>query len=110
MKKLACEPGTNLLAISPTTIKLNMIIPSHIHNVMGCEDNNDIITPSCAEHGIVKAMSIVAIILSRLVSRVRVVMVAILPQPTAKTIGIIERPLKPIFLKALSVKSASLGR
>ena len=68
------------------------------------------ITPSWAEQGIASARSIVAITLSLFVSRVLVTIVAMVPQPKPKVIGITALPLNPIFLKTLSISNAIRGR
>ena len=83
---------------------------SQIHIDLGWAESKAIITPSCAEQGIVKAISIVAILRSLLVSKVLVTIVAILPHPTARTNGMTDLPLNPIFLNPLSTRRASLGK
>ena len=89
MKKLGCAPGTYFLAINPIAMKFATITANQIHNDVGWVVSNAMITPSWAEHGIVRAMSTVAMLRSLSVSSVLVTIVAILPQPTAKTNGIL---------------------
>jgi len=52
----------------------------------------------------------VAIMRSLWVSRILVVMVAIVPQPRPSTIGSTALPLRPIFEKTLFERTAILGR
>ena len=68
------------------------------------------ITPSWAEQGIARASSSVAMIRSRTVSRVRVTIVAMVSQPKPSTIGMTARPVRPIFLKSRSTRSARRGK
>ena len=67
-------------------------------------------TVSCAEHGTPRARSRITIRRSLGVSRIRVVIVAIVSQPRPSTIGSTALPFNPIFLKTRSTMTASRGR
>ena len=67
-------------------------------------------TPSCAEQGMANAISAVAILRSRSLPSIRVVMVAMVMQPNPKIIGMIARPFKPMTVIIRSVRAAMRGR
>ena len=67
-------------------------------------------TPSWALQGIARASSTVAMTRSRIVSRVRVTMVAMVSQPKPSTIGMTARPLRPMCLKMRSTSIARRGK
>ena len=75
------------------------MIPTQASRSLGCPANIASITPSCAEQGIARESSKVAMTRSRLVSNVRVVIVAMVSQPKPNTIGMTARPLKTNFLE-----------
>ena len=67
-------------------------------------------TVSCAEHGTPSASSRITISRSLGVSRIRVVSVAIVSQPSPSTIGSTALPFRPIDLKMRLTITARRGR
>ncbi len=111
MMKSTSSPRINFAARNPTTTitaKMNTI-----HTPVAIIPRLPSIprtTPSCAEQGMPSARSRVIISRSFFVSRMRVVRVAIVSQPSPRMRGRTALPLQPIFLKTLSTITASLGR
>ena len=67
------------------------------------------IVASCAEHGTPRASSVIAMSRSFGVPRMRVVIVAIVSQPSPSTIGRTALPLSPIERNSRSLKIARRG-
>ena len=68
------------------------------------------ITPNCAEQGIANASRMVVITLSLTLSKVLVTMVAMVPHPNPRVMGMTALPESPIFLKSLSTSRERRGR
>ncbi len=83
---------------------------TQIPRASGLWPNKAKMRPSWAEQGTARAKRKVAMILSRVVSRVRVTTVAIVSQPSPRVKGMTARPLSPTFLHARSARRASRGR
>ena len=103
-------PGISFAMAKPTDKKMANIIKNHAASTFGVFERSPNITPICAEHGMHRARRSVAIKRSLLVGSVRVTIVAIVSQPSPKTMGIIALPESPIFLNARSSIKASLGK
>ena len=110
-KNSALSPGITLDARNPARSTVANTLPAHI-NVALPEIGASIprITPSCAEQGTARARRKVVIILSLLVSRILVVIVAIVSHPRPSTIGKTALPFRPITLNILLAMIASLGK
>ena len=110
-KKSEASPETIFDARKPTmSITKTTTLP---HHSVAMKDNSPSIpsmTPSWAEHGTPRANRSVTIILSFLLSNILAVIVAIVSQPSPRTIGSTALPLRPISLNILSTIIASLGR
>ena len=103
-------PGKILEAKKPTSKNSKTTTLAQSIIAFGFVAKSAKISPSCAEHGMASAKSKVAMIFSRLVSKTRVTMVAMVSHPKPKIMGITALPLRPIFLNTRSKSKDSLGK
>ncbi len=91
-----------------------MNVPSREMNqtksALGWPERMARITPSWAEQGMASARRSVESTRSRLVSSVRVTMVAMVSQAKPRTMGITARPLRPMRLNERSTRRARRGK
>ena len=105
------SPGTTLEARYATKKITNVTKPPHQRAALrDTAPNIPSITPNCAEHGTPRARRSVTIMRSFFVSRIRVVIVAMVSHPSPRIIGNTALPLSPIILNILSTIIARRGR
>ena len=110
MNSLVSPPKIRLLS-RPTT--RSTAITSTTHTPAAAGDSAAIIassTPSCAEQGTASARSMIVVRRSFLVSRMRVVMVAIVAQPSPRIMGSTALPLRPINRNSRFTMTAIRGK
>src|SRR3989338_6756411 len=105
------SPGSRREAACPTMSTTSSTTPIQRPNAAGgWPESIAAMTPNCAEHGMPRANSNVVMIRSRRLSRMRVVMVAIVSQPSPSTRGRTALPFKPTNRQKRLAITASLGK
>jgi len=110
MKKSGVSPGRIFAVRYPMKRNTRPTVPIQVTITPGESAARPKITPSWAEQGMASARRTVAITRSLTDSKVLVTMVAMVPQPKPRVIGMTARPERPIFLNNLSMRRESLGR
>ena len=104
-------PGNSREASQPTVNRVRSTTPNHTKIASRVRTAAiPISTPSWAEQGTPSASSRVVCIRSFRVSRIRVVSVAMVSQPSPSTIGSTALPFRPIAWKGRLAITASRGR
>ncbi len=110
MKKVGRSPGRKRAMRVPAATKMPSMMRAQSARAAGCPARRPRMTPICAAQGMLRASRKVAMTRSRLVSRIRVTMVAMVSHPKPRTRGITARPLRPMPLKRRSSIMARRGR